>query len=97
MSPMAVTCEVCGKIVPGPARRCSAHPPRDNAAQARFRVHVLLRDGHRCRMCGSQDDLRAAHWPVPLRALSVDDDPYNARHGICLCGDCDRKTDKYAS
>ena len=88
------TCSVCGKV--GPARRCPQHPARHGWEQQKFRTAVLLRDGHRCRRCGSTKDLRAAHWPVPLRHLSVEDEPYHPRHGVTFCGDCDRKFDKYA-
>jgi 5-methylcytosine-specific restriction endonuclease McrA len=99
------TCTVCGKI--SDEQQCPDHVPRapsdhwsrnrDRRAQQKFRVAVLLRDGHKCRRCGTTDDLRAAHWPVPLRAFPDDDpDAYNPRHGITLCGPCDRKLDPYA-
>jgi RNA polymerase subunit RPABC4/transcription elongation factor Spt4 len=88
------TCSTCGRITD--QRHCPDHPARDSVAQQRFRVAVLKRDGHRCRLCGSTDDLRAAHWPIPLRALTVTDDPYHPRRGLTVCGECDRRTDPYA-
>jgi len=99
------TCSVCGVITD--AQQCPDHVPtspsshwsanRDRRLQQQFRVAVLLRDGHKCRRCQSTEDLRAAHWPVPLRAMDKNDpDAYHPRHGITLCGPCDRKMDPYA-
>jgi hypothetical protein len=87
------TCSVCGRITAEP--RCPDHPPRDKTQQAHFRARVLERDGYRCRFCGATEDLRAAHWPVPLRALSVQDGQYDPRRGVTVCRDCDKKTDPY--
>jgi 5-methylcytosine-specific restriction endonuclease McrA len=102
---MKYTCSVCGTI--SDRQQCPEHEPkspsdhwsrnRDRRAQANFRVAVLLRDSHKCRRCGSPDDLRAAHWPIPLRAFDKDDpSAYDPKSGITLCGDCDKKMDPYA-
>jgi 5-methylcytosine-specific restriction endonuclease McrA len=103
---MEYTCTVCGKITPN--QQCPDHEPlepgshwsrnRRRRAQQQFRVAVLLRDGHRCRRCAKPGpDLRAAHWPVPLRSFDRDDPAaYEPRNGITLCADCDRKMDPYA-
>jgi hypothetical protein len=64
--------------------------------QQRFRVAVLLRDGHRCRRCGSNADVVAAHWPIPLRSFGADPAAYDPRHGITLCRDCHRRMDPHA-
>jgi hypothetical protein len=102
---MKFTCSVCGRITD--SQCCPEHElivkssgwsrSRDRNAQRKFRVAVLLRDQHKCRRCGSGDDLRAAHWPIPLRSFAPDDPgAYDARNGITLCGICDRKLDPYA-
>jgi hypothetical protein len=106
---MLYTCEVCGKITEDRTRFCTRHKPkplprrpqwskhRDSVRQARFRKAVLARDGNRCRHCGSKEDLRACHYPIPLRAFDPDDaDAYNPKYGITLCKLCDRRTDQYA-
>jgi 5-methylcytosine-specific restriction endonuclease McrA len=102
---MKYTCSVCGRI--SDRQQCPDHEPlspsshwssnRDRRLQQQFRVAVLLRDGHRCRRCGSNDDLRAAHWPVPLRSFEKEDpSAYDPINGITLCRDCDVKMDPYA-
>jgi 5-methylcytosine-specific restriction endonuclease McrA len=102
---MKYTCSVCGKI--SDHQQCDEHEPRspskhwsknrDRRSQQQFRVAVLLRDGHKCRRCRSQEDLRAAHWPIPLRSFAPDDPgAYDPRNGITLCADCDKRMDPYA-
>jgi hypothetical protein len=92
--PMLATCSVCGRV--SESSRCPDHPRRSSAAQQRFRVAVLLRDGHRCRRCGSNADVVAAHWPIPLRSFGADPAAYDPRHGITLCRDCHRRMDPHA-
>jgi hypothetical protein len=102
---MKYTCSVCGKVTD--EQQCPDHRPlapskhwsrnRNKRRQAQFRVVVLRRDGNKCRKCGKTSDLRACHWPIPLRSFDRDDPAaYDAVNGITLCGDCDRLLDPYA-
>jgi hypothetical protein len=99
------TCEICGAITSNPY--CSRHQPRrpdahrsanrDRAKQADFRRRVLSRDGHRCQICGSDQDLRACHWPKPLRDyVAGDARAYATSSGLTMCAQCDQRLDGYA-
>ena len=64
---------------------------RDTAAHARFARAVKKRDNHRCVVCGTSEDVRAAHI-VPISKGGS----YHPSNGRTLCRKHDRATDPYA-
>jgi len=97
------TCPTCGKITndlycPTHKLDPNAHrsPNRDRTLQKRFRQAVLAKAGFRCEVCGSTEDLIAAHCK-PLRDFAKGDPAaYDPANGRCLCEPCDLATDPYA-
>ena len=53
-----------------------------------WRAQVLERDGHRCKVCGSQNNLQAHHI-IPWSATCDGDElRHDINNGITLCRDC---------
>ena len=61
---------------------------RMNTQQARWATNVRHRDGNRCKVCGSTENLEAHHI-VPVAAAP--EQRYNEFNGILLCRECHRK------
>lgn len=93
-------CDKCSRLVPlaGRATHRAGHdtrrqwsPHRDQAAHKRFARAVKKRDGHRCVVCGSGVDVRAAHVVSVANGGS-----YDPSNGRTLCRTHDMAVDAYA-
>jgi HNH endonuclease len=77
----------CAQLIDAKRKRSGAPPllvPRSgNGPSSQVRAGVRRRDGHRCRWCGSADNLHVHH--VRYRS---EGGPNGARNLITLCGSC---------
>jgi len=79
-------CLVCGRLSPG--SYCPAHTRRNGSTRQwrKLRARVLMRDGHRCQLCGAPATDVDHVLPV---SEGGPDDPRNLR---ALCASCNRST-----
>lgn len=57
-----------------------------------WRKLVLIRDGYKCVLCGSEEKLEVDHiQPVKTHAHLI----YDVSNGRVLCKSCHKKTDTY--
>ena len=57
-----------------------------------FRRNTFERDGHKCKMCGSEEDLAAHHI---TDRNEMPNGGYTTRNGITLCPPCHLKAEQY--
>jgi hypothetical protein len=110
MTPM-YACVKCGRI--SDERRCPEHrrhgsswsgQSRDRARQAKFRRECLALYGAQCCYvdrhgvrCPATTNLRAAHWPKPLRDYQLGDPAaWDPQNGCVLCKTHDKQLDPWA-
>ena len=96
--PRLYTCPTCGRIAAQPY--CPEHAPapkgrRDLNQHKRWARRIIHRDGGRCRVCGSTEDVRACHIQ-PFASFLNPADAWALDNGITLCGTHDRATDPQA-
>jgi 5-methylcytosine-specific restriction endonuclease McrA len=100
---LARLCPACGKTldqatVPrGPCPECqrerdrrrysTARKARSSSAWQQVREKAKRRDGHRCRQCGSSENLEAHH----VRGLAEGGSAFTLDNVITLCAACHRK------
>jgi len=65
---------------------------RKKEIRAIFRDTVFMRDGHKCKMCGSTEDLAAHH--ITDRTL-MPNGGYVQANGITVCPPCHERAEQF--